>query len=198
MAVGAVHVSGGGYDWAWQMVGSETFTIWSLDSQGNFIANIGNNLAGNSTALENFETIFNQDFNGDGTVGAAATTQASSVFEQRIECRQFCVPQRPRPRKPTPRQTTSISTAAQPVRRPHRVAAKTTLRRWQDTTGSTFAPGPSAAMNSAPSMDVMPSNSTTFAHIHAALATTHEDAFGNAAIPDAAHLWAHHSGFHFV
>src|SRR5579872_1387479 len=68
-AIGAVQVAGGGYDLAWQMVGSSTYTIWSLDSQGNFVANIGNDLAGNSTTLENFETIFGQDLNGDGHVG---------------------------------------------------------------------------------------------------------------------------------
>jgi hypothetical protein len=68
-AVGAVHVSGGGYDVAWQEVGSSIFTIWSVDSSGNFISSIGSNLAGNSTALENFETIFGQDLNGDGTIG---------------------------------------------------------------------------------------------------------------------------------
>jgi len=62
--------------------------------------------------------------------------------------------------------------------------------------GFTFATGPIATMDSAPSMDAMPS-SGALANIHAVLTTTHDD-FGNAAIPDAAHLWAHHSGFHFV
>ena len=69
-AIGAVHVAGGGYDVAWKMAGSSIFTIWSVDSNGDFIANIGNNLAGNSTALENFETIFGQDLNGNGTIGS--------------------------------------------------------------------------------------------------------------------------------
>ena len=197
MAVGAVHVSGGGYDFAWQMVGSETFTIWSLDSQGNFIANIGNNLAGNSTALENFETIFNQDFNGDGTVGAAATTQASSVLSNGsmlTNLRSAATSSAETNSSPDNFHFNSGATGQTPAPG----GGQNNVAAMAGHDGFTFAPGPSAAMNSAPSMDVMPSNSTTFAHIHAALATTHEDAFGNAAIPDAAHLWAHHSGFHFV
>ncbi len=68
VAIGAVQVSGG-YDIAWKMVGSSIYTIWSLDSSGNFVANIGNDLAGNSSTLQSFETTFQQDLNGDGTIG---------------------------------------------------------------------------------------------------------------------------------
>ncbi len=73
-AVGAVQVAGGGYDVAWQEIGSSVFTIWSVDSNGNFISSIGSDLAGNSAALENFETIFGQDLNGDGTIGIYVST----------------------------------------------------------------------------------------------------------------------------
>ena len=63
----------------------------------------------------------------------------------------------------------------------------------------TFASAPTNGMNSTPVTNATPSSSAEFANIHAALTATHDDAFGNAAVPDAVHLWAHHSsGFHFI
>jgi hypothetical protein len=38
------------------MIGADAYTIWSVDSQGHFTVNIGNDLSGNSVALESFET----------------------------------------------------------------------------------------------------------------------------------------------
>ena len=46
--------------------------MWSTDSNGNYLSNLIGAVAGNSTALEDFETIFNQDLNGDGTIGISA------------------------------------------------------------------------------------------------------------------------------
>ena len=56
----------GGYEVAWQL--GNGFAIWTTDSNGNFVSNSGA-LAGNSAALESFETSFHQDLNGDGTIG---------------------------------------------------------------------------------------------------------------------------------
>ncbi len=78
-AIGAVQLAGGGYDVAWKMVGGDAYTIWSVDSQGDFVANIGNDLSGSSSALENFETIFHQDLNGDGTIGIPAVTSPAAA-----------------------------------------------------------------------------------------------------------------------
>ncbi|MFX9630915.1 hypothetical protein ABTO69_20400, partial [Acinetobacter baumannii] len=38
-AIGAEQVSGGGYDIVWKMTGGDAYTVWSVDSQGNFTAN---------------------------------------------------------------------------------------------------------------------------------------------------------------
>ena len=62
-----------GYDVAWKLPGANEYTVWSTDSNGNYIANLIGAVSGNSAALESFETIFNQDLNGDGTIGLATT-----------------------------------------------------------------------------------------------------------------------------
>jgi hypothetical protein len=67
--IGAVQVVGGGYDIAWHDPSSGLYTVWSIDSNGNYLSNLIGAVPGNSSALENFETIFNQDLNGDGHTG---------------------------------------------------------------------------------------------------------------------------------
>ncbi|GAA0029509.1 M10 family metallopeptidase C-terminal domain-containing protein [Bradyrhizobium ottawaense] len=62
-----------GFEIAWQIPGTDQFTIWTTDSGGSFISNTGT-IAGNSTALRLTETVFHQDLNGDGTIGIPATT----------------------------------------------------------------------------------------------------------------------------
>jgi serralysin len=68
--IGAVQVSGG-YDIAWKNASAGEYTVWSTDSNGNYLSNVIGAVAGNSTALEALEPIFNQDLNGDGTIGLA-------------------------------------------------------------------------------------------------------------------------------
>ena len=64
-----MQVAGGGYDVAWQDPGSGLYTVWSTDSNGNYLSNLIGVVSGTSTALESLETTFNQDLNGDGTIG---------------------------------------------------------------------------------------------------------------------------------
>ena len=64
-----MQVAGGGYDVAWKDPVRGLYTVWSTDSNGNYLSNLIGAVAGNSTALESFETIFNQDLNGDGIIG---------------------------------------------------------------------------------------------------------------------------------
>jgi len=61
-----------GYDVAWEIPGANEYTVWSTDSNGNFLGNIGV-VPGNDYALESLETTFNQDLNGDGTIGPTKT-----------------------------------------------------------------------------------------------------------------------------
>ncbi len=67
--IGAVQVAGGGYDVAWKNASTGQYSAWSIDSNGNYLSNLITHVAGNSAALEGLETTFNQDLNGDGTVG---------------------------------------------------------------------------------------------------------------------------------
>ena len=62
-----------GYDVAWKISGANEYTVWSTNSNGNFIANITGAVSGNSIALESLETTFHQDLNGDGTIGLVGT-----------------------------------------------------------------------------------------------------------------------------
>ena len=66
--IGAVQVAGG-YDVAWKDPGTGQYTVWSTDSNGNYLSNLIGAVSGTSTALESLETTFNQDLNGDGTIG---------------------------------------------------------------------------------------------------------------------------------
>ncbi|WP_225129264.1 hypothetical protein [Bradyrhizobium sp. IC3123] len=66
--IGAVQASGG-YDVAWKNTGTGQFNIWSTDSSGHYITNLLSFASATSTALESYETTFQQDFNGDGTIG---------------------------------------------------------------------------------------------------------------------------------
>ncbi len=51
------------------ITGAGEYTVWSTDSNGNYISNIVAVGSGTSNALEAIETSFNQDLNGDGYNG---------------------------------------------------------------------------------------------------------------------------------
>ena len=57
-----------GYEVAWKITGTDQYTVWNTDSSGNYLSDTGYLLA-NSPTLETLETSFNQDLNGDGTIG---------------------------------------------------------------------------------------------------------------------------------
>jgi serralysin len=62
-----------GYVVAWKEIGADQYTEWSVDSNGNYISNLINPESGNSLSLENAETVFHQDLNGDGIIGVPAS-----------------------------------------------------------------------------------------------------------------------------
>ena len=66
--IGAEHTSSG-YEVAFYNSSTRLFNIWSTDSNGNYITNLASGISGASSTLENFETIFQQDLNNDGTIG---------------------------------------------------------------------------------------------------------------------------------
>ncbi len=69
--IGAVQTSTG-YDIAWKTPGTDQFTFMTTDSNGNYTSNIVGWVPGASLAVESLETVFGQDFNGDGTIGMSA------------------------------------------------------------------------------------------------------------------------------
>ncbi len=68
----AAEQTSSGYDVAFYNASTGLFNIWSTDSNGNYITNLASGISGTSATLENFETIFQQDLNGDGVTGIYA------------------------------------------------------------------------------------------------------------------------------
>ena len=63
-----------GYEVAWKLAGTNNYTVWNTDSNGNYITSPIGNVLGTSTALEAYETILHQDLNGDGVIGVLNVT----------------------------------------------------------------------------------------------------------------------------
>jgi serralysin len=62
----------GGYEVAWKVAGVDQYTVWNLDSNGNYLSNSVLPTSGSNLALENIETSFHQDLNSDGVIGVPA------------------------------------------------------------------------------------------------------------------------------
>src|SRR5205085_1146476 len=58
-----------GFDIAWKVQGSDQYTVWSTDPNGNYVSNVVGVVSGSNTSLESVETTFHQDLNGDGIIG---------------------------------------------------------------------------------------------------------------------------------
>ncbi|MCJ9728971.1 calcium-binding protein [Bradyrhizobium sp. PRIMUS42] len=71
--IAAEQVSGGGYDVAWKNSSTGKFSIWSTDSNGNFLTTLAAapEVSGNDPSLKALEATFHQDLNGDGVIGAS-------------------------------------------------------------------------------------------------------------------------------
>jgi serralysin len=66
----------GGYEVALHVAGTDQYTVWNTDSNGNFVSNGtgGVVVSGSSSVLESLEPSFHQDLNGDGVIGVPAAT----------------------------------------------------------------------------------------------------------------------------
>ena len=62
-----------GYEVAWKFGNADQYTVWTTDSNGNYVSNIVRRVSGTSAALESLETSFHQDLNGDGQIGISTT-----------------------------------------------------------------------------------------------------------------------------
>ena len=62
--------TGGGYEVALHLPGSDQYTVWNTDANGNVVSNaVGGIVSGSSSALQLLEPSFHQDLNGDGIIG---------------------------------------------------------------------------------------------------------------------------------
>ncbi len=73
-----------GYEVAWKMTGADQYGVWNTDSNGNYLSNNGGIVSGASTALENLETLFHQDLNGDGVIGVPASAPPAPLISGTI------------------------------------------------------------------------------------------------------------------
>ena len=55
--IGAEQTGSGGYEVAWTVPGSNQFTVWNTDSNGNFVSDTLGVVAGNSLTLEQLERV---------------------------------------------------------------------------------------------------------------------------------------------
>jgi hypothetical protein len=70
--IGAIKTATG-YDIAWQMPGTNEFTFWTTDSNGNYTSKITGLVPGTDATLKSLEATFYQDLNGDGVINTPAT-----------------------------------------------------------------------------------------------------------------------------
>src|SRR5207248_1014574 len=63
-----------GYEVAWRSGASDANTVWNLDNFGSFQGSPFGVMSGLALALNDFESEFYQDLNGDGTIGMVEVT----------------------------------------------------------------------------------------------------------------------------
>ena len=77
-----------GYEVAWKMAGTDQYTVWNTDNNGNYVSNAVGVVPGGSYGLESLETGFNQDLNGDGHIGLVTTaieTNGATSLTQAVD-----------------------------------------------------------------------------------------------------------------
>ncbi|WP_245329235.1 M10 family metallopeptidase C-terminal domain-containing protein [Bradyrhizobium centrolobii] len=76
--IGAEAVTNG-YEVAWKNTTTGQYSVWSTDGSGNYTGNFYMPGSGHDTAFESLEVSFQQDLNGDGTIGVARSAISSSI-----------------------------------------------------------------------------------------------------------------------
>ena len=65
----AAEATAGGHEVAFNLSGTNQYTVWNTDANGNITTDTIGTVTGNSATLEGLETSFHQDLNGDGIIG---------------------------------------------------------------------------------------------------------------------------------
>ena len=55
-----------GYEVAWRLLGSDQYSVWNTDSNGDYTSSATGVVSGQSFALEDLEPAFGEELNGDG------------------------------------------------------------------------------------------------------------------------------------
>ncbi|MCK1680987.1 M10 family metallopeptidase C-terminal domain-containing protein [Bradyrhizobium sp. 147] len=70
-----VEQTASGYEVALHLQGSDQYTVWNTDANGNVVSNaVGGIVSGSNATLKSLEPSFHQDLNGDGVVGATSSS----------------------------------------------------------------------------------------------------------------------------
>jgi Ca2+-binding RTX toxin-like protein len=73
----AEQIAGGGYEVAWKIVGADQYAVWNTDANGNMLTSPTGVVSGSTSTLQALEPSFQQDLNGDGTIGLVTTVLES-------------------------------------------------------------------------------------------------------------------------
>jgi hypothetical protein len=196
----AAEATSTGYEVAWKDAPDNVYMVWDTDSNGNYVSAPIGEVSPTSAALESLEPSFHQDLNGDGVIGvppttlpmASANVQSSNSLPDNFQFTNGSGPTIQNSGVGTPAQSSAVTVSGSDV--------------------FVFAPnfGQVSISNFAPANDTIDFSKTVFANIQSVLAATHDDAFGNAVITDAAHdtitlkqvttaqLLAHQNDVHFI
>jgi hypothetical protein len=60
-----------GYEIAWKFGSADQYTLWATDNNGNKLSSLIGEVSGSDTTLQSAETLFQQDLNGNGQIGAS-------------------------------------------------------------------------------------------------------------------------------
>ena len=75
-----VEKTSSGYEVALFNASSHLYTVWNTDGSGNVLSASIAGVSGTDTALESIETSFQQDLNGDGTIGIPVASGTIEAF----------------------------------------------------------------------------------------------------------------------
>jgi 20S proteasome alpha/beta subunit len=73
LPIGAVQTASG-FDVAWKDPGAALYSVWTTDASGNFTGELVASVTGTNPTLEALELTFNQDLNGDSSIGPVTVT----------------------------------------------------------------------------------------------------------------------------
>src|SRR5262249_57754564 len=76
--LGAVQTANG-YDVAWKLGGANAYTMWVVDTNGNYVSDTMGLVSGTSFAWGSAASVFGQDLNGVGVVGLNPTLIAPAT-----------------------------------------------------------------------------------------------------------------------